>query len=295
MFERRMLRRLRDELVELAARLVKVNARVDVLGTGLRQSSGSAWLYGDRIWVTNNHVVEEARGAVALVNGSRRIAGRVIGADADTDLAVIRADDSLDVTPLALNTARPRLGELCFAVGAPLGEFADTMSMGVVSGLDRRLRLSAGRAIEDVIQTDAAINHGNSGGPLVDIDGNVLGVNTAGIDQASSIGFAVPAHTVAEIVPELIDQGRIVRASIGARIEVRASQATDSLVVRHASEGNALLPGDVLRVFDGRRITRRSDLLRLLRKDIINREIQIVVERGGRVQTVCVRPTARSV
>jgi S1-C subfamily serine protease len=287
--------RLRDELVELAALLVNANARVDVLGNGLQESSGSAWLYADRLWVTNNHVVEDARGSVTLVNGSKRLVGKVIGVDADTDLAVIRAADSLDVKPLTLNVAPARLGALCFAVGAPLGEFADTMSMGIVSGLNRRLRVRAGRAIEDVIQTDAAINHGNSGGPLVDVRGAVLGVNTAGIDQASNIGFAVPAQTVAEIVPELIEQGRILRATIGAKIEIRASRTSDDLVVHRAAEGSALMQGDVLRVFDGRRIMRRSDLLRLLRKDVIDREIPIVVERGGKVQTVCVKPTARSI
>src|SRR5690606_19442540 len=231
--ESSLLTGLRDELVRLAAHFVQANDRVDTVRSRSRQSTGSAWLYADLVWVDKHHSVSDARGKVTLTNGTQRLLGEVIGKDPDTDLAVIRADHTLEVKPLVLRTSPARLGELCFALGAPLGEFADTMSMGIVSGLNRRLAQGQGRVIEDVLQTDAAINHGNSGGPLVDIDGSILGVNTAGIDDAHNIGFAVPSHTVADIVPELLEAGAITRATIGAKLEIRraASSGADELVV----------------------------------------------------------------
>ena len=168
-----LLAGLREELIQLAARVVRANARVEVVGSQLRESSGSAWLFADRLWVTNYHVVDDARGKVTLTNGGQQIHGEVIGKDADTDLAVIRAIESIEVKPLLLRSGAAQLGELCFAIGAPLGDYADTMSMGIVSGLNRRLPQGDGRVLEDMLQTDTAINHGNSGGPLVDTDGCV--------------------------------------------------------------------------------------------------------------------------
>lgn len=294
--DRPLLAGLRDELIYLAALVVKANARVDVIGSQLRESSGSAWLYADQLWVTNHHVIGDARGKVTLTNGIQRINGDVVGKDADSDLAVIRAVESVEARPLLLRTDSAQIGELCFAIGAPLGEFADTISMGIVSGLNRRLPQSDGRFLEDVLQTDAAINHGNSGGPLVDIDGSVLGVNTAGIDAANSIGFAVPAHTVMEIVPELIEHGMITRATIGAKIEIRRSSTSptdDLLILETLDDHSPLRPGDILREFDGRPLKRRADLMRVLRRDVINRDVSVVIERDGKTRGLMITPQQR--
>ena len=146
-----------------------------------------------------------------------------------------------------------------------------------------------------MLQTDAAINPGNSGGPLVDIDGCVLGVNTAGIN-ATSIGFAVPSHTVAEIVPELIETGMITRASIGAQIEIRRSHissADDIAILKTVDDNSPLRPGDLLREFNGRAIRRREDLMRALRRDLIDREVSVVIERDGTNRTISITPKRR--
>lgn len=296
MLSRPMLAGLREELIALADLVVKANARVDVVGGKLRESSGSAWLYADRLWVTNHHVIADARGKVILTNGTQRITGEVVGKDAETDLAVIRVDTSIDANPLALKTGPAQLGELCFAIGAPLGEFADTMSMGIISGLNRRLPQSGGMVLEDVLQTDAAINHGNSGGPLVDINGSVLGVNTAGIEAANSIGFAVPTHTVAEVIPELIEHGAIARATIGAKVEIRRvgmSVVNELLVLEIHDEQSPLRPGDILHAIDGRPLSRRADLMRALRRDVINREVSVLLQRDGVRKEFVITPLVR--
>jgi len=291
-----LLAGLRDELVQLAARVVRANARVEVVGSELRESSGSAWLFADRLWVTNHHVVDDARGKVTLTNGGQQIHGEVIGKDADTDLAVIRAMESIEVKPLLLRSGSAQLGELCFAIGAPLGDYADTMSMGIVSGLNRRLHQGDGRVLEDMLQTDTAINHGNSGGPLVDTDGCVLGVNTAGIDNANNIGFAVPVHTIADIVPELIESGRIARATIGAKIDVRKSgisQGYDLVILATSDSHGSLRPGDILREINGRPLRHRADLMSVMRRDVIDRSVPLVIERDGKKQTILLTPQPR--
>jgi serine protease Do len=296
MFSRPLLVALREELISLADLVVKANARVDIVGGKLRESSGSAWLYADRLWVTNHHVIADARGKVILTNGTQRIAGEVVGKDADTDLAVIRVDTSVEANPLVLKTESAKLGELCFAIGAPLGEFADTMSMGIISGLNRRLPQSGGMVLEDVLQTDAAINHGNSGGPLVDINGFVLGVNTAGIDAANSIGFAVPTQTVAEVVPELIEHGSIARATIGVKVEIRRvgmSVVNELLVLEIHDERSPLRPGDILHAIDGRPLSRRADLMRALHRNVINREVSVLLQRDGVRKEFVITPLGR--
>jgi|APGre2960657423_1045063.scaffolds.fasta_scaffold09910_3 S1-C subfamily serine protease len=291
-----LLAGLREELIQLAARVVRANARVEVVGSQLRESSGSAWLFADRLWVTNYHVVDDARGKVTLTNGGQQIHGEVIGKDADTDLAVIRAIESIEVKPLLLRSGAAQLGELCFAIGAPLGDYADTMSMGIVSGLNRRLPQGDGRVLEDMLQTDTAINHGNSGGPLVDADGCVLGVNTAGIDSANNIGFAVPVHTVADIVPELIESGTIARATFGAKIDIRKSgisQSYDFVILASSDSHGLLRPGDILREINGRPLRHRADLMSVMRRDVIDRSVPLVIERDGKKQTISVTPQRR--
>ena len=121
MSDRPLLAGLRDELIRLAELVVAANARVDTVGSQLREGSGSAWLYADCLWVTNHHVVGDARGKVTLSRGAQRIFGDVVGKDADTDLAVIRAAEPVQAKPLILRQDPARLGELCFAIGAPFG------------------------------------------------------------------------------------------------------------------------------------------------------------------------------
>ena len=170
--------------------------------------------------LTNEHVVQGTQDArVAFVDG-RSVPAVVVGRDPSTDLAVLRAQAA--ALPYAqLSTAQPlRVGQLVVAVGNPFG-FESTVSAGVVSALGRSLRSRHGRLIEGVVQHTAALNPGNSGGPLVDSRGRVVGVNTAIIAMAQGIGFAVPAGTAQWVLTEILTQGRVRRAYLGVNVRER--------------------------------------------------------------------------
>jgi S1-C subfamily serine protease len=163
--------------------------------------------------LTNEHVVQRAQTVrVAFVDG-RSVPAAVVGRDPATDLAVLRAHTA-GLPHAQLLSAAPRVGQLVVAVGNPLG-FESTVSAGVVSALGRSLRSRHGRLIEGIVQHTAALNPGNSGGPLVDSRGGVVGINTAIIAQAQGIGFAVPATTAQWVLTELLTQGRVRRAYLG--------------------------------------------------------------------------------
>jgi S1-C subfamily serine protease len=163
--------------------------------------------------LTNEHVVQNAQSVrVAFVDG-RSVAASVVGRDPPTDLAVLRAHTA-SLPHAQLLGAAPRVGQLVVAVGNPLG-FESTVSAGVVSALGRSLRSRHGRLIEGIVQHTAALNPGNSGGPLVNARGGVVGINTAIIAQAQGIGFAVPATTAQWVLTELLTQGRVRRAYLG--------------------------------------------------------------------------------
>src|SRR4051794_32142403 len=156
-------------------------------------STGSGFLVdGDGNVVTNNHVVDGCSSnlQIQFATGLAQSA-TLVGTDSLTDLAVVRASGSLPAS-LTVRTETAVLGEICLAIGSPLGEYTESVSIGIVSGLARTIPTTRGRPLERAIQTDAAINHGNSGGPLIDAMGRVLGVNTCIDTRATGIGFAVP-------------------------------------------------------------------------------------------------------
>lgn len=170
--------------------------------------------------LTNEHVVQNVQDArVAFVDG-RSVPAVVVGRDPATDLAVLRAQAaSLPYANLSA-TAAPRVGQLVVAVGNPLG-FESTVSAGVISALGRSLRSRQGRLIEGIVQHTAALNPGNSGGPLVDSRGRVVGVNTAIIAMAQGIGFAVPGATAQWVLTEILTRGRVRRAYLGVSVRDR--------------------------------------------------------------------------
>jgi len=186
--------------------------------------SGSGWVYDDRHIVTNNHVIEHAHRITVKFSDETQLTAEVVGSDPPTDIAVLRIRDG-QLHPIPLATAPVQQGEIVFAFGSPFN-YEFSMSQGIVSAKGREIGILRARAgFEDFIQTDAAINRGNSGGPLTNIFGEVVGMNTAiataGNPERSfnGMGFAIPAYMIREIVEDLIDDGKVIRGYLGVVIE----------------------------------------------------------------------------
>lgn len=222
-------------------------------------------------------------------------AAEVVGADPHTDLAVLRVDALSLVAASLGDSTRLRPGQVVIAIGNPLG-FASTVTSGVVSALGRTMRAQSGRLIDAVIQTDAALNPGNSGGPLVDSRGSVVGINTAIISGAQGICFAVPVSTAHVVIPQLIRDGRVRRASIGIagqsiqlsrrRVQLNQLAGAGAVLVTDVSAGSPAAHAgvrrrDIVVGFSDAVVGGIDDLQRLLSGELINRAASITVLRDG--------------
>lgn len=232
----------------------------------------------DGFILTNNHVVENVSRVEVKLTDGRTIPAQLLGTDPATDLAVVRAAaNGLPIAELG-DSDQLRVGQLVIAIGNPLG-FQGTVSTGVISALGRSLRSQDGRLIENVIQTDAALNPGNSGGPLVDSRSRVIGINTAMIFMAHGISFAIPINTAKWVVGELVTHGRVRRAYLGIAAQTRpvARFQQDQLeleaptvvqVVSVEKDGPAhkagIREGDILLALNGQRISSIDELHQLL-------------------------------
>jgi S1-C subfamily serine protease len=262
---------------------------------GGRAGSGSGVILSpDGLVLTNSHVVQGAKRADVTVLDGRSFSGRVLGDDPDTDLALVRIDEDATLPAAKLgNSKKLKPGEIAIAIGNPLG-FDASVTAGVISALGRSLRSINGRLIEDVIQTDAALNPGNSGGPLVSSKGEVIGINTAIISGAQGICFAVASNTASFVLGELVAHGRVRRAFLGIgagtvplprRIALRLGLAQrmgaliSAVEARSPADHAGLLTGDILLAVDGTPITGADDLVRLLDAAKIDRTIPFDVLR----------------
>ena len=265
------------------------------------QGMGSGFIFApDGFILTNSHVVHGATSMEAILADGRRFPAELVGDDPDTDLAVVRVYESGLPAAQMGDSSTLRVGQLVIAIGNPLG-FQYTVTAGVVSALGRSLRSQSGRLIDNVIQTDAALNPGNSGGPLVTSHGEVIGVATAIILGAQGLCFATPINTAQYVAPRLIRDGRIRRAWLGIggqniRIPPHAAHVlgltTESgvLVISiekgSPAERAGLSERDVIVAFDGTPISSIDDLHKVLTVESIGVRSRIDVIRHSERLTI---------
>jgi S1-C subfamily serine protease len=286
-----------QSVTSAVARVGPAVAHVAVRGTGRREGAGSGFaVSGDGLLFTNSHVVHGSREIEVSLADGQRSAARIVGEDPHTDIAIIRTDENLSIDPLQLHDSKlVRPGQIAIAIGNPLG-FQQTVTAGVVSATGRSLRAQTGRLIDDVIQTDAALNPGNSGGPLIDSAGRVIGVNTAVIMGAQGICFAVASNTALHVFTQILRHGRVRRAVLGIegqqtdvpRHIARHSgidQARGVRVMRVVPGGPAehadIKPGDLILAIDGVPVLGIDDLLRVLDHERVGRDVKVMLLRKG--------------
>ena len=273
-------------------------------GEALRHASGSGFVFTpDGLILTNSHVVHEARRIrVSFADGASHDADPV-GDDPDTDIAVIRIGGHQLPTATLGSSRALRVGQLAVAIGNPYG-FQHTVTAGVVSALGRSLRAGTGRQIDNVIQTDAALNPGNSGGPLVDSHGKVIGVNTAIIPFAQGICFATAIDTAKWVVEQLLRFGRVRRGYLGVggatvplsrravrfhHLEVESGVRVESADAGGAAREAGVEPGDVIVLYDGENVAGIDDLQRLLNLDRIGKRTTVTVLRRAQKLDLTIR------
>jgi S1-C subfamily serine protease len=294
-----------ESVSNVVSRAAPAVLHLEVRGNDAPGGSGSGFFISpDGYALTNSHVVHGAREIRAALADGRRVAADLIGDDPDTDLAVVRVG-AADVSHLELaDSDRVRPGQIAVAIGSPMG-FQQTVTAGIVSALGRSLRAQSGRAIDNIIQTDAALNPGNSGGPLIDTHGRVIGVNTAIIRPAQGICFAIASNIARWVAGWLIKEGRVRRSYVGIggqtvpllRKLVLAYRlgAETGVLVSHVEPGSpaaaaGLREGDIILSLDGGATPRVETLHRVLTADRIGRATELRVLRGVDVVTLSVTP-----
>jgi S1-C subfamily serine protease len=249
-------------------------------------ATGSGFAIGDGRVVTNHHVVADAEVVAVRLRG-RRVRANVLGSDPSTDLALLRLrpEQGRRVEPLSLGDSRDvRPGDAAVVIGNPLG-LARTITAGVVSATDRRIDAPDGFPIRDAIQTDAAVNPGNSGGPLLDAQGRVIGVISQG--RGDGIAFAVPVATLERVVPQLERDGRVRRAYLG----VSTTTARRGALVREATEPGpaaraGLRSGDVIVAVGGRRVSESEDVAAVVADRRPRERVEVEYLRDGERSSV---------
>ncbi|MEM4433637.1 MAG: trypsin-like peptidase domain-containing protein [Thermosphaera sp.] len=253
---------------------------------------GSGFVFSRKYVVTNAHVVKNAaRVTISFIDGYVTRA-EVLAVDTAKDLALLGTDEH--VSPLKMgDSGKLRVGEIVFAIGSPLGMFQHTVTMGVVSALGRTI-VGENIILEDLIQTDAAINPGNSGGPLINLEGEAVGVTTAIIPFAQGLGFAIPINTVKRFIAMIEKYGRPVRAWIGVYVaplnptiaSLYRLPVKEGLLVVKSIPGTpaymeGIREGDVILEANGKRVGKTSDLREIVEESIEQGYVTLLVQRGS--------------
>jgi S1-C subfamily serine protease len=299
-FDRSLLDAYSQAIIGAVEQVGPAVVRVEVKNGG-----GSGVLFTpDGFLLTNSHVVDRGGNVRVTLPDGRSSAAQIIGTDAITDVAVLRIGGSELPWARLADSKLVRVGQVAIAIGNPFG-FHHSVTSGVVSALGRSLRSRSGRLMDDILQTDAALNPGNSGGPLVASTGDVIGLNTATIMSAQGLCFAIASNTVRFVASRLMRDGRLRRSVIGMagqqtpvpRALARAAGiATGSGVIvasideRGAAAAAGVREGDVVIRFDGQLITGIDDLHRLLTEERIDRAVPVAVLRSGQLVELTVTP-----
>jgi S1-C subfamily serine protease len=295
-------------VVDAVDRIGPAVAHLEVDGAGGRKGTGSGFAFTpDGLLLTNSHVVHRARHVRVTFADGASFSATPVGDDPDTDIAVVRVSAS-GLPAAKLGSSRGlRVGQIAIAVGNPYG-FQHTVTTGVVSALGRSLRANTGRLIDDVIQTDAALNPGNSGGPLVDSRGEVIGVNTAIIPMAQGICFATAIDTASWVALQLLQHGRVRRGWLGVAgatvtlprrlvrhldITLDSGVRVESVEAGGPAGAAGLESGDVIVAFAGHAVGAIDDLHRLLGAEGIGARVSVAVVRRGRLVERDITPAER--
>ena len=259
-----------------------------------RQSSalGSGFIIDEKgIVVTNNHVIQDAKDIVVQVNGEKKFEAKVIGADPLSDIAVLKIETSEKFIPVKFGDSdKARIGDWVIAIGNPFG-LGGTVTSGIISARNRSIGLSR---YEDYIQTDASINQGNSGGPLFDMNGDVIGINTAILGRSGNvgIGFSIPSNSAKIVIDQLIEFGETKRGWLGVRIQDVTKEIADvekldkprgalvaSVAENSPSEKGGIKAGDIILEFDGNKINEMKELPSIVAKTKVGKKVQVKIWR----------------
>ncbi len=262
-----------------------------------RQTSalGSGFIIDEKgVVITNNHVIQGAEDVFVRVNGDKNLRAKVIGADPGMDLAVLQIESDQKFTPVKFGDSdTARIGDWVIAIGNPFG-LGGTVTAGIVSARNRSIGLSR---YEDYIQTDASINQGNSGGPLFNMNGDVVGINTAILGQSGSIGigFAIPSNSAQKVINQLIEFGETKRGWLGVRIQTVTKDIADvekldeprgalvaSVAENSPSDKGGIKAGDIILEFDGKKIDEMSELPRIVAETEVGKKVKLKVWRNKR-------------
>ncbi|WP_431310732.1 S1C family serine protease [Labrys miyagiensis] len=298
-----------NTVIGVIDRVGQAVVKLDIRKGGKPAGSGSGVILSpDGLVLTNSHVAQGTPRVSVQTQDGHHFDARLIGDDPDTDLALVHIEQPVNLTAARLgNSSLLRRGQVAVAIGNPLG-FEATVTSGVISALGRSLRAKSGRLIDDVIQTDAALNPGNSGGPLVSTLGEVIGINTAVIMGAQGICFAVASNTASFVMGQLIRHGHVRRASIGiaaqqamiarrvqlsAGVDQPAGVMISAAEIGQPAESAGLLMGDIIVALDGQKVSAVDDLIRLLNEECIGRSTRFDVLRNGKLRSFEVTPKER--
>lgn len=288
--------------------VVKIDVMQEKGGKKIPAGTGSGFVFSsDGLIFTNAHVVAKTGAIrVTLLDGTELVA-EVIGKDPDTDIAILKVFGTGYSIAVLGDAQKLRIGQLLIAIGNPLG-YQHSVATGVLSGMGRTLRTANGQWIENVIQTDAPLNPGNSGGPLIDASGEVVGINTAIVNGAQGLSFAIDINTASEVAQHLIKDGKVTKAYLGIVIQeieihprlvnyhkLASSKALLITAVEDrtpASEAG-LRQGDIVVEFNGEKITGSASLFKLLTRDRIFQKTRIKIFRRGEMMELEILPVEK--